>query len=137
MIEISVKAGHAHKQRDDAVVLPLLEGRKLTESGRDLQQATGKALPAFLRKFDNTGKFGVSRTLYDVEGAFTQRVVLLGAGEEKKLDLNKLRTLAAKAARKLDQSGARDASFYLPELAVRGASMAEKVQAVAEGIWLG
>ncbi|ATX82496.1 aminopeptidase A, Metallo peptidase, MEROPS family M17 [Mariprofundus ferrinatatus] len=137
MIEISVKAGHAHKQRDDAVVIPLLEGRKLTESGKTLQQETGKVLPSFLRKFDLTGKFGESAILYDVDGAHSQRIVLLGAGEEKKLNLQKLRTLAAKAARGLDKSGARDVSFYLPELQVRGTDVSERVQAIAEGVWLG
>ncbi|HCS12711.1 MAG TPA: leucyl aminopeptidase, partial [Zetaproteobacteria bacterium] len=55
MIEITVKAGAAAKQRDDAVVLPLLEGRKLTASGSDLQRATGKKVSAFLRKFDVSG----------------------------------------------------------------------------------
>ncbi len=137
MIELNVKAGHAHKQRDDAVVLPLLEGRKLTESGKALQQASGKVLPNFLRKFDCMGTFGGSRTLYDVEGTFTQRVTLLGVGDEKKLSLHKLRVLAAKAARKLERSGARDVSLFLTELNVRGASIADKVQAVAEGVELG
>ena len=137
MIEISVKAGHAHKQRDDAVIIPLLEGRKLTESGKTLQQETGKTLPSFLRKFDLSGKFGELATLYDVEGTFSQRVLLLGAGDEKKLSLQKLRALASKVAREIDKSGARDVSFYLPELMVRGTVVAERVQAIAEGIWLG
>jgi len=137
MIEISVKAGAAAKQRDDAVVLPLLEGRKLSESGHELQQASGKTLSNFLRKFDISGEFGGMRTLYDVEGTYSQRVLLIGAGDEKKLRLEGLRRLASKAARKLDKSGARDVSFYLPELQVKGASIADKVQAVAEGVWLG
>lgn len=137
MIDITVKAGAAAKQRDDAVVLPLLEGRKLTASGSELQQATGKTVSAFLRKFDISGAFGESATLYDVEGSFTQRVMLIGAGEEKKLSLQCLRRLAAKAARALNKGGARDVSFYLPELNVKGASLGEKVQAVAEGVWLG
>ena len=137
MINITVKAGSAAKQRDDAVLLPLLEGRKLTASGSDLQQATGKALSAFLRKFDLGGEFGESGTLYDVEGSFTQRVMLIGAGDEKKLTLHSLRRLASKAARALEKGGARDVSFYLPELNVKGASLGDKVQAVAEGVWLG
>lgn len=83
MIKIEVKTGNAHKQRDDAVVLPLLDGRKLTESGRELQDATGKVIGSFLRKFDHSGKFGASRTLYDVEGTHSQRVMLVGAGDEK------------------------------------------------------
>jgi len=137
MIDIKVKAGHAHKQRDDAVVLPLLDHHKLTESGMALQQATGKALPVFLRKHDCSGAFGTSRTLYNVAGAFTQRVMLLGAGEVKKLSLHKLRVLAAKAARKLDKGGARDVSLFLTELHVRGTSLSDKVQALAEGVCLG
>jgi leucyl aminopeptidase len=137
MIEISVKAGSAHKQRDDAVVLPLLEGRKLTESGRELQAVSEKAIKAFLRKFDHSGEFGALHTLYDLEGTYTQRVELAGAGDEKKLTLQKLRALSSKTARKLETSGARDISLYFPELNVKGASLAEKVQAVAEGIWLG
>ena len=137
MIEIRVKAGHAHKQRDDAVVLPLFDDRKLTESGRALQQETGKTLPSFLKKHDCTGEFGKSRTLYDVAGTFTQRVLLLGAGEEKKLTLHKLRILAATAARKLDGGGARNISLFLSELHVRNASLFDKVQAITEGVLLG
>lgn len=137
MIEISVKAGSAHKQRDDAVVLPLLEGRKLTESGRELQSVSEKAVKAFLRKFDHSGEFGESHTLYDVEGTYTQRVELAGAGDERKLTLQKLRILSSKTARKLEKSGARDISLYFPELHVRGATLADKVQAIAEGVWLG
>jgi len=137
MIEISVKAGAAAKQRDDAVVLPLLEDRKLSESGKELQQASGKTLPGFLRKFDISGDFGGMRTLYDVEGTFSQRVVLVGAGDEKKLRLEGLRRLASKVARRLDKNGARDVSLYLPELNIKGVSLADKVQAVAEGVWLG
>jgi leucyl aminopeptidase len=137
MIEISVKAGAAAKQRDDAVVLPILEGRKLTDSGSELQRATGKTLGSFLRKFDVSGAFGESSTLYDVEGSFTQRVMLIGAGNEKKLTLHSLRRLAAKAARNLDKGGTRDASFYLAELNVKGATLGDKIQALAEGVWLG
>jgi len=137
MIDIQVKAGVAAKQRDDAVVLPLLEGRRLTASGKQLQQAAGKALPSFLRKFDLLGDYGSMRTLYDVQGTFTQRIVLAGAGDEKKLTLHKLRGLSSKVVRRLDKSGARDISLYFPELNIKGAGVAEKAQAVAEGIWLG
>jgi len=136
MIRIYIKAGAASKQRDDAVLLPLLGGRKLTESGKELQQATDNVLPDFLRKFDLSGSFGKARTLYGVKDAHTHRIMLIGAGDERKLTLHGLRRLAAMAARKLDKGGARDVSFYLVELNVCGASLQDKVQAVAEGIWL-
>ncbi len=137
MVRIYIKAGAASKQRDDAVLLPLLDGRKLTESGKELQQATDNALPDFLRKLDISGAFGKARTLYGVKDVHTHRIMLIGTGDERKLTLHGLRRLAAMAARKLDKGGARDVSFYLPELSVRGASLPDKVQAVAEGVWLG
>ena len=137
MIEIAVKAGDAHKQRNDAVVIPLLEGRKLTESGKTLQKESGKALGSLLRKFDLSGAFGESATLYDVEGTHTQRVILLGTGEEKQLTLQKLRSVSAKVARNLETIGARDISLHLSELAARNTTVAERVQAIAEGVWLG
>lgn len=137
MIIIDVKAGHAHKQRDDAVVLPLLDDRKLTESGKNLQKATEKAIPSFLRKFDHSGSFGNFSIIYDVKGTFTQRVVFAGAGDEKKLTLQKLRELASQSARQLQESGARDVSLFLSDLNVRGASLTDKVQSIAEGVWLG
>ncbi len=137
MIEVLVKAGAADKQRDDAVVMPLLDGRKLTPAGKALQEASGQAVQGYLRKFDIVGEFGEFGVVYDMPGTFTQRVVFAGAGEEKKLTLHHLRRLAAKTVRKLEKSGVRDASLFLTDLSVRGESLERKVQAVAEGVWLG
>jgi len=137
MININVKSGAAHKVREDAVVLPLLAGRKLTAAGQALNKASNKALVNYLRKFDQKGEAGDIGVLYELPGTFATRTVLLGVGDEKKLSLKKLRDMAAKAARYLDKGGARDASLFLPDLAVRGANVAARVQAIAEGVWLG
>ncbi|MDX8410170.1 MAG: leucyl aminopeptidase [Mariprofundales bacterium] len=137
MITINARAGNAEKQRTDAVILPLLDGRKLTASGTKLQQETGNNLTPYLRQFDNNGQFGRIQTIYHVEGTLTERIVLLGVGEEKKLTLAKLRQLAAKVARELDKSGARDISLALNDLTIKGASVGDKAQAIAEGVWLG
>lgn len=136
MIEISVKAGHVDKQRSDAVVVPMLAGRKLTGSGKDVLEVSGNSLSAFLRKFDHEGEFGEFSTLYDLDGLHTPRLVLAGAGEEKKLNLNRLRVLAGKSAKALDKGGARDITLYLAELPLRGVELVEAVQAIAEGVWL-
>jgi len=137
MIEIKIRSGSAVKRRDDAVVIPLLEGRKLSASGKAINVASGKALADYLRKFDQAGKAGEIGMLYHVSGMLTARTVLLGAGNEKKLDLHKLRTLAARAVRHLDKGGARDVALFLTELSVHGKDVAARVQAIAEGVWLG
>jgi len=63
--------------------------------------------------------------------------MFVGAGDVSKLTLHKLRALAAKAAQKLNKNSVEHADVYLTELDIEGASLADKVQAVAEGIWLG
>ncbi len=137
MITISIKSGSPDKQRDDAIVLPLLAGRKLSASGESLQQTSRNTLGSYLRKFDQQGDFGEVGILYHVDESLSSRLILLGTGEEKALDLHKLRRLAAIVVRRLDKSGARDISVYLAELNIRNASLADKVQAIAEGAWLG
>ncbi len=139
MIGISVKAGSAAKQRTDAVVLPLMEGRRFSPAGQRLQEndEARAAIRAWLRRFDHLGDFGEIATLYDVPGMFVPRLLMLGVGDEKQLTLEKLRRLGARLARHLDKSGARDVSVYLPELHVRGAGVAARAAAVAEGVWLG
>lgn len=139
MIEIRVKSGSPIKQRNDAVVIPLLAERKLTASGRTLAEhaASGSAVASYLRKFDLMGDFGEMGMLYEVPGMLSPRLVFLGVGEERKLTLHKLRVLGSKLARTINRSGARDIDVFLPELNVRGCTLPQKVRALAEGIWLG
>ena len=139
-LSIEVRSGAADKQRVDAVVLPMLAGRTLTDSG-DLLRAEGHpardAIRAFLRRMDITGEFGQIAALYQVPGTFADRIVFVGAGDPRKLSLARLRELSARVARWLDEGGAREASICLAELDVRGATIEERLRAIAEGAWLG
>ncbi|MDX8394605.1 MAG: leucyl aminopeptidase [Mariprofundales bacterium] len=138
-IDIYIKSGSAEKQRDDAVILPLLEGRKLTQDGRDLQDhMTSNLLGNYLRRFDNVGKYGDISVLYpDNNDMISKRLIIIGVGDEKKLSLHKLRQLVGKLVKNLDNSGVRDASLYLTGLNIQGVNNEEKVQAITEGALLG
>ncbi|MDX8390896.1 MAG: leucyl aminopeptidase [Mariprofundaceae bacterium] len=136
-ITILAKSGMPHQQHSDAVVLPLLEGKKLTASGCQLQTEAGGVLDSFLSKADISGDFGEMRTLYDVAETSAQRVVLLGSGLGKALTIHKLRILAATVVRKLNRGGSRNICLYLADLDVKNASSSQKVQAIAEGVGLG
>ncbi|MDQ6950510.1 MAG: leucyl aminopeptidase [Mariprofundales bacterium] len=139
MITINTRAGNAEKQRNDAVVLPLFTGRKLTPSGEKMQQATENWLTKYLRRFDNDGDFGKIQTIYtaDNDVIMPERIILLGVGDEKKLTLNTLRQLAAIVARALNTGGARDISLALSELPIKGTTIGDRSRAIAEGVWLG
>ena len=112
-------------------VHPLLEGKSLTASGQTIQSDAG--ILHFLASDEHQGKYAVMRTVYQ-DGA---RTMFVGAGDTGKLTLQKLRALAAKTAIKLNKNSVEQADIYLAELEIPNASLADKVQAIAEGFWLG
>ncbi|MDQ6979461.1 MAG: leucyl aminopeptidase [Mariprofundaceae bacterium] len=137
MIDVTLRAGMLEKRREDAVVIPLLAGRKLTAVCNHLPEETAEFLKNFLRNFDSKGGFGDIHTLYQVPGLHCYRLVLVGTGEEKSLTLDGLRRLSAKVSRKLEKSGARSAACYLADAEARATSLVDRIQAVSEGITLG
>ncbi len=139
-LSVEIRSGAVDKQRVDAVVVPMLAGRVLTESGERLRaegHPAREVIRSFLRRMDITGEFGEIAVLYQVPGTFADRLVFVGAGDARKLSLTRLRELSARVARWLDASGAREAAVYLAELDVRGATIEARLRAIAEGAWLG
>ena len=127
MIQISI----ATTKQSSVSVFPLLNGAALTKSGESIK--SDSAVANFLAAGEHQGKFGVMRSVYLADG----RALFVGAGETEKLTLHKLRTLTAKVAQKLNKNSVEQADVYLSELEVSGASLSDKVQAIAEGLWLG
>ncbi len=136
-MNISVRAGSVAKCREDTIVLPLLTGRKFTDAGRNLPEATADFLKSFFRRSAIKGEFGEITTLHAVPGLHAYRLVLVGCGNENKLTLHGLRRLAGKAARNMRASGAHTAAVFLADANVRHSAQHERVQTVTEGIALG
>ncbi len=127
MIQISI----ATSNQSSMSVYPILEGKALTAAGKSVQSE--QAIAHFLASGEHHGKYGIIRTIYQADA----RTVFIGAGDLGKLTLQKLRALASKVALKLNKNSVEAADIYLSELDIDGASLANKVQAIAEGIWLG
>jgi len=127
MIQIRI----ATSKQSKTSVYPLLEDAKLTASGQSIE--TDSTVANFLASGEHQGKYGIIRSVY-LDDA---RAMFVGAGDLGKLTLQKLRALAAKTAQKLNKNNVEQADVYLSDLEVDGASLADKVQAIAEGLWLG
>ena len=127
MIQISI----ATNKQSNTSVHPLLNGNKLTASGESTKSA--QVVANFLASGEHQGKFGVVRSVYLDDG----RAMFVGAGSADKLTLQKLRALSVKVAQKLNRNGVETADIYLTELEVEGASETDKIQAIAESLWLG
>ncbi len=127
MIQIDI----ATNKQSKISVYPLLDGAVLTTSGEAIK--SNNTVTNFLAAGEHQGKFGMVRSVYLND----ERALFIGAGEADKLTLHKLRALAAKVAQKLNKNSVEHADIYLSELKVSDVSLADKVQAIAEGLWLG
>ena len=127
MIQIGITTSSQH----NIAVYPLLNNKQLTNSGRHAQSK--QSIANFLASEEHQGKYGIIRTVYLDNG----RTMFVGAGDLDKLTLQKLRALAVKTVQKLNKNNIESADIYLTELDIKDASLADKVQAIAEGFWLG
>jgi len=137
VINIEIGVGLAHAQVDDVVVLPVLKGGVLTSSGETLKNMQLEIMDDVLKTNDIWGNQGEFYALYRLQGTKARSTMLLAAGDEQKLTLHALRELSAKWVKGLNKQGVQQAACYLAELPVKGATVADKVQAIAEGVWLG
>jgi len=127
MIQINI----ATRNQSNTSVLPISAETQLTSSGETVRNDA--SISSFLSSNEHQGEFGFIRTVYGAH----QRTVFVGTGEIEKLTLQKLRALSSKTAQELNKSSMAHADIYFTEIDVPEATMADKVQAIAEGFWLG
>jgi len=127
MIQINV----ASRKQANTSVLAISPEKLLTSSGKSAQN--NASISNFLASNEHQGDFGFIRTVYDAN----ERIVFVGTGEIEKLSLQKLRALSSKTAQEINKSSMSQVDIFLTEIDIPEASLADKVQAIAEGIWLG
>ena len=114
-MEIKVKHTDIRQYRTDCAVIPVYEKRRLSAAGKALDELANGALGRVLRSGDLDGRRGQSRLLPAMEGLPCARVLLLGLGREKDLNERGFRDAVTLAWRVLQDTGSRDATFYLGE----------------------
>lgn len=131
-MEYTVKSGDPEKQRSACVVIGLFEGRRLSASGKRLDEAAQGGLTTLLRRGDIEGKAGQTLLLHNPAGLLCERLLLIGCGKEKDFNEGRYRDACAKMARTLADTGATEAVVYLTELEVRGRDIAWKLRHTVE-----
>jgi leucyl aminopeptidase len=131
-MEYSVKSGDPEKQRSACVVIGLFDGRKLTPSGKRLDEAAQGALAALLRRGDIDGKAGQTLLLHNPANLLCERLLIVGCGKEKEFHEGRYRDACTQMARTLAGIGASEAVVYLTELEVKGRDIAWKLRHAVE-----
>jgi len=131
-MEFTVKSGTPEKQRSACLVVGIYETRKPSPVAAQIDQVSGGAISALLRRGDIEGKLGQTALLHNVPNIPSERVLLVGCGKEKAFNERNYREATIKAVATLKNTGATEFTSYLTELEVKGQGIGWKLRQAVE-----
>ncbi|HBP5359595.1 MULTISPECIES: leucyl aminopeptidase [Pseudomonas aeruginosa group] len=139
-MEFLVKSVRPETLKTATLVLAVGEGRKLGASAKAVDDATGGAIGAALKRGDLAGKVGQTLLLQNLPNLKAERVLLVGAGKERELGDRQYRKLASAVLSTLKGLAGADAVLALGDLAVKGRDAHAKarllVETLADGLYV-
>ena len=114
-----------------SIVLGIHEDRALTPAALRIDEKSGGAIRRLIESGDATGKTGSTTVLFGIAGVAAPRIVLVGLGEQKKLDAAAFHRAAGESARALKALPIDRAVSYLSEVDVPGRDAAWKLRTAA------
>ncbi|GAB3766963.1 leucyl aminopeptidase [Ramlibacter monticola] len=138
-MEFGITYGSLARQRTGCIVVGVYEGRRLSPSAAELDAASGQAIARILGRGDLEGEAGTTLLLHDLPNVDSERVLLVGLGDEGELAESRYRRALSCATRTLRATGAAEATICLTELGVQGRDTPWKIEqavlAVMEGLY--
>ena len=133
-MEFSVKSGSPEKQRMSCIVAGVFDARKLSPSAQILDDASEGMISNLIRRGELEGKLGQDLLLHNVPNTLCDRILLVGCGKEKELDINNFRKINAHMASVLDERGATEAFSCLTEIHIKNRDIDWKIRQSIEAI---
>ncbi|MBN7796306.1 leucyl aminopeptidase [Parahaliea mediterranea] len=122
------QSADASKAKTQCAVVPVF-GKTLSAAAGDFDAVSGGAVTAALKLGDFDGSAGQSCVLPGAGGA--QRLLLLGFGEQKKVDLAVVRKAVDGLYNMLNRCKAKDAALHLADLAPADSDLATALELLA------
>lgn len=118
-MEFVVKNTKAAAAKTATLVLPVGEEGLLGATAQTVDQATGGAISAVLKRGDLKGKAGQTLLLHSLPDLKADRVLLVGTGKDDERDGRQWRKIAAAALGVLKGLAGSDATFALQDVQVK------------------
>jgi leucyl aminopeptidase len=136
-MKVQVKKGNPATFRAEAMVVCHFEdSKKLTGAAYQLDRSSGGLLGEVIKSGDFTGRHAQVSVIYTQGALPVRRVLLLGLGKKKELDLEKMRRAFSKVARSVRDLGLSEFAISLDSLDGTR-SLEDLTEAVVEGALLG
>jgi leucyl aminopeptidase len=133
-MDFSVNKIAADKQRASCIVVGIYESRRLSPSARALDDASGGELMKLIRSFEMQGSTDETLALNNLPDIPAKRVLLVGCGKKGAMSVSQYRRLLTTVMEKLGESGVKDVTLFLAELAVKEQDVYWKVRQIVETV---
>ena len=133
-MEYTVKSGNPEKQRIGCVVIPVFASRKLSSSAKIIDKASNGYISNLVRRGEIEGELGNTLLLHNVENTLCDRVLLVGCGKEKDIDVRTFYKINCNMVKRLESSGATEIASYLTEITVKRKDISWKIHHSIEAI---
>jgi leucyl aminopeptidase len=127
-LDFIIKTGSPEKQRSACVVVGVFEARKLSSQAEAIDKLSEGYLSGILGRGDMEGKLGSTLLLHNVPNVSSERILLVGLGKERDLQEKPYLTAVRAAVKRLVETGAAEAIFYLTELTVKKRDVAWRIE---------
>lgn len=118
-MQYHLKSGELSTQRTACLVLGVYSKQRLSGPAEAIDQISGGQLAKILKRGDMEGETGQSLMLYDIANIAAERVLLVGLGPEKELQLKTLLSAWSDAVRILNEGGMSEATCTLSALTLK------------------
>jgi len=138
LVSVSIKAakGDILKSRADILAVGMFSGQKKPLGiAKELDVRLGGAIEETLKLGDFKGKTGTTTSIYTTGRIPAKRVMLVGLGDEKKVDLDAIRKAAARVANQAMEMNAPTVALAI--YASVNLDVAEMGRAIGEGFYMG
>ena len=133
-MKYSVKSSNPMTQGAACLAVTVFSDGSLGETATRVDEATGGTISAAVKRGDIKGKAGDTLLLPGNAELKYDRFLLLGAGEQGKLDLASAVRIGRAAVNSLSRSGAGDVAVALDGLEISGRSIADSVAVLVEAM---
>ena len=127
-MEYTVKSGNPEKQRIGCVVIPVYASRKLSPSAKIIDKASKGYISTLIRRGEIEGDLGNTLLLHNIENTLCDRILLIGCGKEKNIDVTTFYKINHSMVIRLQASGATEIASYLTEVPVKHKDINWKIQ---------
>jgi len=135
-MKITVKKGDALQQKTPCLVLGVYAGKYKDAQLSQVDQQVGGAFGRATWSKEFTGCKGETLLLHGGSEALAERILLVGLGKESAFSLHSLRQITSSAVKLLAEKQLGTFLLTLQQLPIKKTELAERIQAVTEGILL-